>query len=150
MAREDLENASEVHEDEERIKAKISDICQDLREDIAASHGLNTGRYIRVKYEDLLETPTNTTLELLERLELPRHRDTLSLLDRVERIQLDLVSQWTGDTREHLRRVTSLELAVPDVSLEEDLVSQYVTNKVEEAVREECEDVMFTLGYNVI
>ena len=133
---------------------KLSGICQDFREDISASHNLNTGRYMRVKYEDLLETPTNTTLMLLERLQLPRDRRTLSLLEQVERKQLEQVSEWTGDLSRDLGAQVSeevrQELSVPNINLEEDFIGRFVTSQVEDLLREECEDVMRTLGYNII
>ena len=136
---------------------KLRGICQDLREDISASHNLNAARYMRVKYEDLLETPSNTTRELLERLQLPGDRRTLSLLDQVETKQLEQVSRWTGDLSRDLRaqiaeerRALSGSLSVPNINLEEDFISRCVTSRVEELLREECEDVMRTLGYNII
>ena len=85
LAREDLSNMSD-------IKLMVAGICGDFREDLSASNNLNSARYLRVKYEDLLETPTNTTLGLLERIDLPRHQNILSLLSQVESIQLDQVS----------------------------------------------------------
>ena len=133
---------------------KLSGICQDFREDISASHNLNAARYMRVKYEDLLETPTNTTLMLLERLQLPRDRRTLSLLEQVERKQLEQVSEWTGDLSRDLGAQVSeevrQELSVPNINLEEDFIGRFVTSQVEDLLREECEDVMRTLGYNII
>ena len=77
----------------EDIKLVVADICGDFREDLSASNNLNSARYLRVKYEDLLETPTNTTISLLERIDLPRHPNIFSLLNQVETIQLDQVSQ---------------------------------------------------------
>ena len=151
LARDDLDNL--VH-DQEDIKLKLSGICQDFREDISASHNLNAARYMRVKYEDLLETPTNTTLMLLERLHLPRDRRTLSLLEQVERKQLEQVSEWTGDLNRDLGAQVSeevrQELSVPNINLEEDFIGRFVTSEVEDLLREECEDVMRTLGYNII
>ena len=151
LARDDLDNL--VH-DEEDVKLKLSGICQDFREDISASHNLNAARYMRVKYEDLLETPTNTTLMLLERLQLPRDRRTLSLLEQVERKQLEQVSEWTGDLSRDLGAQVSeevrQELSVPNINLEEDFIGRFVTSQVEDLLREECEDVMRTLGYNII
>ena len=85
LAREDLSNMSD-------IKLMVAGICGDFREDLSASNNLNSARYLRVKYEDLLEAPTNTTLGLLERIDLPRHQNIFSLLSQVERIQLDQVS----------------------------------------------------------
>ena len=85
LAREGLSNMSD-------IKLMVAGICGDFREDLSASNNLNSARYLRVKYEDLLETPTNTTLGLLERIDLPRHQNILSLLSQVESIQLDQVS----------------------------------------------------------
>ena len=84
LAREDLSSISD-------IKLLVAGICGDFREDLSASNNLNSARYLRVKYEDLLETPTNTTLGLLERIDLPSHQDIFSLLDQVETIQLDQV-----------------------------------------------------------
>ena len=154
LARDDLDN---LGHDEEDVKLKLSGICQDFREDISASHNLNAARYMRVKYEDLLETPTNTTLMLLERLQLPKDRRTLSLLELVERKQLEQVSEWTGDLSQDLgaqvseeRRSNPQELSVPNINLEEDFISRFVTSQVEDLLREECEDVMRTLGYNII
>ena len=84
LARADLSDIS-------HIKLVVAGICGDFREDLSASNNLNSARYLRVKYEDLLETPANTTLGLLERIDLPRHQDIFSLLSQVESIQLDQV-----------------------------------------------------------
>ena len=74
------------------IKLLVADTCGDFREDLSASHQLNSARYLRVRYEDLLESPANTTLGLLERIDLPRHPNIFSLLNQVEIIQLDQVT----------------------------------------------------------
>ena len=66
------------------------------------------------------------------------------------------VTQWTGDITEDLRsqiakeRVGDNELWVPNINLDADLISQYVTNEVEDIIKEECEDVMLTMGYSFI
>ena len=66
------------------------------------------------------------------------------------------VIQWTGDITEDLRsqaakeRVGDNELWVPNINLDADLISQYVTNEVEDILKEECEDVMLTMGYSFI
>ena len=84
LARDQLSNIAD-------IKLVLADICGNFREDLSASNNLNSARYLRVKYEDLLETPSNTTLGILERIDLPSHQDIFSLLNQVETIQLDQV-----------------------------------------------------------
>ena len=90
-------------------------------------------------------------------LQLPRDRRTLSLLEQVEKKQLEQVSEWTGDLSQDLgaqiseeRRSNPQELSVPNINLEEDFIGRFVTSEVEDLLREECEDVMRTLGYNII
>ena len=66
------------------------------------------------------------------------------------------MTQWTGDITEDLRsqlakeRPGDNELWVPNINLEADFISQFVNNEVEDILKEECEDVMLTMGYNLI
>ena len=66
------------------------------------------------------------------------------------------MTQWTGDVSEDLRSQLVKEgagdgkLWVPNINLDADLISQYVTNEVEDILKEECEDVMLTMGYSFI
>ena len=48
------------------------------------------------------------------------------------------------------RLATDSQLWVPNINLEADFISNYVNNEIEDLLREECEDVMMSLGYNFI
>ena len=66
------------------------------------------------------------------------------------------MTEWTGDLTEDLRsqlakeRAGDSKLWVPNINLDADFVSQFVTPEIEDILREECEDVMLTMGYNLI
>ena len=66
------------------------------------------------------------------------------------------MTQWTGDVSEDLRSQLVKEgagdgkLWVPNINLDADFISQFVTNEIEDILKEECEDVMLTMGYNFI
>ena len=46
------------------------------------------------RYEEFLESPVNSSLELLETLELPRHPHIMDILSKIESKQLQQVSRW--------------------------------------------------------
>ena len=56
-----------------------------------------TPRYTRVRYEELLEAPRNTTGRVLDRLVLPWSRETAGMMEEVDRQQQEQFLAWTGD-----------------------------------------------------
>ena len=137
-----------------KMRQALVSLCGVFRDDLSAAFNLPSSRLTRVKYEDYLDGPVNTTNSLLDKLQLPHHPDMQPLLVEVERQQQDQVMMWTGDPDKDLdswiRTEQSLqerEVIIPNVYLDEDLVSKYITVEMEEMVKDECGDVMERMEY---
>merc|ERR1712098_929448 len=100
-----------------------------------------------VKYEDFLDGPVNTTNTLLDKLQLPHHPGIQEILGEVEKQQLDQVMMWTGDPDKDISAWIGKEQAMvggkivtPNVYLDQDLITKYITVEMEEMVKDECGD----------
>ena len=137
-----------------KIQEALVFICGSFRDDLSASFNLPSSRLTMVKYEDYLDGPINTTITLLDKLQLPHHPDMQVLLAEVERQQLEQVMMWTGDPDKDLdawmraeQEMIGREVIIPNVYLDQDLVSKYMTTEMEEMVKDECGDVMERMEY---
>ena len=137
-----------------KMQEALALICGNFRDDFSTSFNLPSSRLTMVRYEDYLDGPINTTNTILDKLQLPHHPDIQVLFGEVEKQQLEQVMMWTGDPDKDLvawirreERKDGGEINVPNVYLDQDLVTKYLTVEMEEMVKDECGDVMERMDY---